>query len=166
MSAVLHVKGQILVSETGVRDELWVVDGRVPFNRPLSGDVDTVSGYVLPGLVDAHCHVGLEATGGVTQERAEEHAITDRTAGALLLRDAGSPVDTHWMDERDDLPRIIRAGRHIARTKRYIRTRSTPKTSSPTSARKLGAATGGSSSSVTGSTATAVTSRRAGHVKR
>ena len=39
-----------------------------------------------------------------------------RDAGALLLRDAGVPVDTHWVDERPDLPRIIRAGRHIART--------------------------------------------------
>ncbi len=32
-----------------------------------------------------------------------------------------SPADTRWIDDRDDLPRIIRAGRHIARPKRYIR---------------------------------------------
>jgi imidazolonepropionase-like amidohydrolase len=38
-----------------------------------------------------------------------------------LLRDAGSPADTRWVDDRADLPRIIRAGRHIARSKRYIR---------------------------------------------
>lgn len=121
MSDVLRVTGSVLVSETEVRDELWVVDGRVTFTAPATSDVQTISGYVLPGLVDAHCHVGLEATGGVSHERAEEHALSDRAAGALLLRDAGSPVDTHWMDEREDLPRIIRAGRHIARTKRYIR---------------------------------------------
>ncbi len=54
-------------------------------------------------------------------QRAEEHVLTDRAAGALLLRDAGSPADTRWIDERDDLPRIIRAGRHIARPKRYLR---------------------------------------------
>ena len=41
--------------------------------------------------------------------------------GALLLRDAGSPADTRWMDDRPDLPRLIRAGRHIARPKRYLR---------------------------------------------
>ena len=52
---------------------------------------------------------------------AEQHALTERAAGALLLRDAGSPADTRWMDERDDLPRIVRAGRHIARPKRYLR---------------------------------------------
>ena len=46
-------------------------------------------------------------------------AETERDAGALLLRDAGSPVDTRSFDDRDDLPRIIRAGRHLARPKRY-----------------------------------------------
>ena len=35
--------------------------------------------------------------------------------------DAGSPADTRWMDQRVDLPKIIRAGRHIARPKRYLR---------------------------------------------
>jgi hypothetical protein len=65
--------------------------------------------------------VGLESQGAVPPERALEHALADRDAGALLLRDAGSPADTRWMDQRDDLPRIIRAGRHIARPLRYLR---------------------------------------------
>ena len=39
----------------------------------------------------------------------------------LLIRDAGQPGDTRWVDEREDLPEIIRAGRHVARTKRYLR---------------------------------------------
>ncbi|MDE9367877.1 amidohydrolase family protein [Luteipulveratus sp. YIM 133132] len=122
MAEVLHVTGGVLVGPEDVRDELWVVDGRVSYDGPPAGaDVQSVSGWVLPGLVDAHCHVGLEATGGVPPERAEEHAVADRDAGALLLRDAGSPVDTRWIDDREDLPRLIRAGRHIARTKRYIR---------------------------------------------
>jgi imidazolonepropionase-like amidohydrolase len=76
---------------------------------------------VLPGLVDAHCHVGLGPDGGVDVDTQEKQALTDRDAGTLLIRDAGSPVDTRWIDERDDLPVIIRAGRHIARTRRYIR---------------------------------------------
>ena len=75
----------------------------------------------MPGLVDAHCHVGLDAHGGVSDEESERQAIADRDAGALLLRDCGSPVDTSWIHDRDDLPRLIRAGRHIARTRRYIR---------------------------------------------
>ena len=59
--------------------------------------------------------------GAVDATTSEKQALTDRDAGALLLRDAGSPADTRWIDEREDLPKIIRAGRHIARTKRYIR---------------------------------------------
>ena len=122
VAPVLHVKGRILVGPQEVRDEIWVVDGVVSWTPPAdTTTVQSVTGYVLPGLVDAHCHVGLEAHGGVDEATSEQHALRDRAAGALLLRDAGSPVDTHWIDDREDLPRIIRAGRHIARTKRYIR---------------------------------------------
>lgn len=119
---VLHVKGPVLVGPEEVRDQLWVVGGRVTFTRPAgAGDVRTVEGWALPGLVDAHCHVGLDAHGAIPPEEAEKQALVERGVGALLLRDAGSPSDTHWTDDRADLPKIIRAGRHIARTRRYIR---------------------------------------------
>ncbi|KPI07063.1 hypothetical protein OK074_3995 [Actinobacteria bacterium OK074] len=119
---VLHVKGRVLVGPEDVRDELWVVGGRISYDRPgAARDVRTVEGWALPGLVDAHCHVGLSATGPVPDEVSEEQALTDRDMGALLLRDAGSPSETRWIDTREDLPKIVRAGRHIARTRRYIR---------------------------------------------
>ncbi|MEU5026815.1 amidohydrolase family protein [Streptomyces milbemycinicus] len=127
-SAVLHIKGRVLVGPEAegaawdVRDELWVVDGKITYDRPTAArDVRTIEGWVLPGLVDAHCHVGLDTHGAVDESTSEKQALTEREVGALLLRDAGSPADTRWIDGRDDLPRIIRAGRHIARTKRYIR---------------------------------------------
>ncbi|MGQ5637022.1 MULTISPECIES: amidohydrolase family protein [unclassified Streptomyces] len=120
--AVLHVKGRVLAGPEDVRDELWVVGGRVSYDRPAGArDVRTVEGWALPGLVDAHCHVGLGAEGPVDAATAEKQALTDREAGTLLIRDAGSPSDTRWVDDREDLPKIIRAGRHIARTRRYIR---------------------------------------------
>ncbi|MFF8292296.1 amidohydrolase family protein [Streptomyces sp. NPDC016309] len=122
MSVVLHVTGRVLAGPEDVRDELWVVDGRITYDRPSgAGDVRTVRGWALPGLVDAHCHVGLDAHGAVDAATSEKQALTDRDAGTLLIRDAGSPADTRWIDDRDDLPKIIRAGRHIARTRRYIR---------------------------------------------
>ncbi|MDX3074420.1 amidohydrolase family protein [Streptomyces sp. MI02-7b] len=118
----LRIKGRILAGPQDVRDELWVVDGRVTYDRPAGvRDVTTVEGWALPGLVDAHCHVGLDHHGPVEPHTSEKQALTDRDAGTLLIRDAGSPSDTRWIDEREDLPRIIRAGRHIARTRRYIR---------------------------------------------
>ena len=84
-------------------------------------NADTVfdGGWIIPGLVDAHCHVGLGPGGAVDIDEAVTQAETERDAGALLLRDAGSPVDTRSFDDREDLPRIIRAGRHLARPKRY-----------------------------------------------
>ncbi|HBX82841.1 MAG TPA: amidohydrolase [Propionibacteriaceae bacterium] len=115
----LHLHGTVLPD--GEPRDLWIVDGRFSFTPVPDAVTVHVGGWILPGLVDAHCHVGLEAHGGVPSERAEQHAVADREAGALLLRDAGSPVDTRWIDEREDLPEIIRAGRHIARPKRYIR---------------------------------------------
>lgn len=117
--ARLHFAGVVLPE--GEHRDLWVLDGVIR-TEPVSGAQTVASGgWIMPGLVDAHCHVGLERQGPVSDERAEQHALADRDAGALLLRDAGSPADTRWMDARADLPKIIRAGRHIARPKRYLR---------------------------------------------
>ncbi|HMM96648.1 amidohydrolase family protein [Phycicoccus sp.] len=122
MASVLHLTGPVLVGREQERPEAWVLDGRVTYGRPAGDhDVTTLEGWVLPGLVDAHCHVGLVATGATDAATAEAQATADRDAGTLLIRDAGSPSDTRWVDERADLPRIVRAGRHIARTRRYIR---------------------------------------------
>ncbi len=104
----------------GETRELYVVDGRVTYERP-AGAEQAASGWIVPGLVDAHCHIGLDDDGATTVEEAEQQAIDDRDGGALLLRDCGSALDTSWVHDRADLPRLIRAGRHIARTKRYIR---------------------------------------------
>jgi imidazolonepropionase-like amidohydrolase len=114
----LHVRG--LGLPDGAELELWIVDGRISV-EPVAG-ADTVfdGGWIIPGLVDAHCHVGLGPGGPVDLEEAARQAETERDVGALLLRDCGAPIDTRRLDDRDDLPRIIRAGRHLARPKRYI----------------------------------------------
>jgi imidazolonepropionase-like amidohydrolase len=114
----LRFSGPVLPD--GESRELYVVDGRVTYERPRGAETGA-EGWIVPGLVDAHCHVGLDPHGGVDEATQEEQAITDRDAGALLLRDCGSPVDTTWIHDRDDLPRLVRCGRHVARTKRYIR---------------------------------------------
>jgi imidazolonepropionase-like amidohydrolase len=122
MPDVLHLRGPILAGPDDVRAQAWVVGGRITYAPPAgSHDVRSVDGWVVPGYVDAHCHVGLDAQGAVDRETAEAQALADRDHGTLLIRDAGSPADTRWIDERDDLPKVIRAGRHIARTRRYIR---------------------------------------------
>jgi imidazolonepropionase-like amidohydrolase len=122
MAQVLHLSGPVLVGPEDVRARAWVLDGRITYEQPAGDhDISTVPGWVLPGLVDAHSHVGLDRHGATDDATAEAQALADRDAGALLLRDAGSPADTRWVQQRDDLPRLVRAGRHIARTRRYIR---------------------------------------------
>jgi imidazolonepropionase-like amidohydrolase len=116
----LHLSGVVLPA--GEHRDLWVRDGRITF-EPVPG-AETVSrgGVLLPGLVDAHCHVGI-GRGGVPVDDVpvlREQALAERDAGVLALRDCGSPVDTRALDEHPDLPRIIRAGRHLAAPRRYI----------------------------------------------
>ncbi len=116
---MLHVRGRRLPDGDPV--EWWIADG-VLRSEPVAG-AETVfdGGWIIPGLVDAHCHVGLGPHGPVGLDEAIAQAETERDAGALLLRDCGSPTDTRSLDDHHDLPEIIRAGRHLARPKRYMK---------------------------------------------
>ena len=118
---IAHLRGVFLPDES--ERDCWVVDGRLTFTRP-TGESETVArgGWVLPGFIDAHCHIGLSPSGHNPEHDVQvAQGMANRNAGALLLRDAGSPVDNRAFQDEEDLPRLIRAGRHIARPKRYIR---------------------------------------------
>jgi imidazolonepropionase-like amidohydrolase len=116
-----HVRGTVL-PEGEVRD-FWLVGDRITF-EPVGG-AETISdgGFVVPGLVDAHCHLGIAygATPIASLEQARELAVIDRDAGVLALRDAGSPYPYPELDDEAEMPRLVRAGRHIAPPRRYLR---------------------------------------------
>jgi imidazolonepropionase-like amidohydrolase len=112
----LHLAGVVLPD--GEHRELWITEGRIS-SEPVPG-ADTLEGFLVPGLVDAHCHPGIGVGGPVSLEEATEQALTDRRAGTLLIRDCGLPIDVRPLQARADLPTIIRAGKHIALTRRYI----------------------------------------------
>ncbi len=104
-STELFVSAEGLISDGPLPDAQTVLDG----------------GWIVPGLVDAHCHVGIQDGGGTADlDEAAEQARADRDAGTLLIRDCGTPLDTRPLQDMADLPVIIRAGRHIARSKRYL----------------------------------------------
>ncbi|WP_030487479.1 amidohydrolase family protein [Micromonospora chokoriensis] len=117
----LHVRG-VLLPDDEVRD-LWLVGDRVTFT-PVPGAQTVVDGgFVLPGLVDAHCHIGI-ARGGApitSLDQARELAHIDRDVGVLAIRDAGSPYPYPELDDEPGLPRLARAGQHVAPPKRYLR---------------------------------------------
>lgn len=117
----LHVRGTVLPDDT--EQDLWIVDGRLT-KSPVKGAMTvTDRGWIVPGLVDAHCHIGIEPGSHpvLTVERAKELALIDRDAGVLTIRDAGSPLPYPELDDDPEVPRLIRAGRHIAPPKRYLR---------------------------------------------
>ena len=113
----LHVRGRGLPDGESV--QWWIADGILRAEPVANAQTVFDGGWIIAGLVDAHCHVGLGPHGAIGLDEAVAQAEADREAGALLLRDCGSPVDTRSLAGRHDLPEIIRAGRHLARPKRY-----------------------------------------------
>lgn len=115
----VHLKGPLLTGDHEVRAEAWVVGGFITYTRP-SGEVDSVDGWVIPGLVDMHCHVSIGPSGPVDIDLAHKLAQVERDSGVLLVRDVGSTSDISALTTYPHLPRIIRSGRFIARPKRYL----------------------------------------------
>lgn len=116
-----HLRVVWLPDDT-VRD-LYVHGDRLGFEPVPGAETIATSGYALPGLVDAHCHIGIKR-GAIPIEsldEARELALTDRDAGVLAIRDAGSPFPYPELDNAVDLPRLVRAGRHLAPHRRYLR---------------------------------------------
>ncbi|RUL92947.1 amidohydrolase family protein [Verrucosispora sp. FIM060022] len=117
----LHVRG-VLLPDDEVRD-LWLVGDRITFEPVPGAETIVDGGFVLPGLVDAHCHIGIArgATPITSLDQARTLARIDRDAGVLAIRDAGSPFPYPELEDEPDLPRMVRAGRHIAPPRRYLR---------------------------------------------
>ena len=106
--------------------QAWVVDGRVTYDRPPAADRGRADGRAAgccPAWSTRTATSGSDAHGAVDRATSEQQAAAPTaTAGTLLLRDAGSPADTRWVDDREDLPRH-RPGRAAPRPhrRRYIR---------------------------------------------
>src|ERR1700753_3897881 len=90
---IYAVRGVFLPDET--ERTAWIVEGRLSFTRPSTseGETGVDGGWILPGFVDAHCHIGYSPDGFLPEPAdMAAQALIDRDAGTLLIRDAGSPV--------------------------------------------------------------------------
>ncbi len=116
-----HVRGVVLPDD--VERDLWLVGDRVTYEPVPDAETIVDGGFILPGLVDAHCHIGIRPGGAPIADTAEARALAavDRDAGVLALRDAGSPHPYPELDDDLDVPRLARAGRHVAPVRRYLR---------------------------------------------
>jgi imidazolonepropionase-like amidohydrolase len=117
----LHVRGVVLPDDE-MRD-LWLVGDRVTTTPVPDAQTVSDSGFILPGLVDAHCHIGIApgSTPITSLDEARNLASMDREAGVLAIRDAGSPYPYPELDDDPDVPRLARAGQHVAPVRRYLR---------------------------------------------
>lgn len=116
-----HVRGVLLPEDEVV--DLWLDGDRVSREPVPGAQTLTTSGFILPGLVDAHCHIGIRPGGAPIESIDEARALAtiNRDIGVLALRDAGSPFPYAELDDDPQMPRLARAGRHVAPPKRYLR---------------------------------------------
>ncbi len=117
----VHLRGVVLPSDE-LRD-LWLVGDRITFEPVAGAETLTDRGFILPGLVDAHCHIGIRPGGDPIEavDEARDLAAVDRAAGVLTIRDAGSPFPYPELDDDPEMPRLVRCGRHVAPVRRYLR---------------------------------------------
>lgn len=97
----------------------WRVDGGV-IRRVSEVETAPSEGFVVPGMVDTHCHIGYSESGSVSEAEMVEQARATLASGVTVARDCGVPVDNSLAARATGL-HLIRCGRHVARPKRYMR---------------------------------------------
>jgi imidazolonepropionase-like amidohydrolase len=95
-------------------------------STPLVGAEGLPGRFVLPGLVDAHCHlsVGRGIDGGPTAlnvQDARANLAASRAAGITVVRDTGSPDSiTLELSANNDGVRLLACGRFLAPENQYF----------------------------------------------
>jgi imidazolonepropionase-like amidohydrolase len=120
VAAAWHVRGTVLPS--GRERDVYVTHGRFSFEPVAGASTLSRGGYLLPGLVDVHCHPGTAGIG----EPIDEHVLRDHSsallhAGVLLVRVPGSaPGLPAGFGHRSGQPRAIIAGSPVAAPGRFF----------------------------------------------
>ncbi len=111
----LHVRGVVLPDDE-VRD-LWLVGDRVTDEAGARcADRQRPAGSSCPGWsTRTATSASPRARRPITSlDEARALASIDREAGVLAIRDAGSPYPYPELDDDPDMPRLARAGQHVA----------------------------------------------------
>jgi imidazolonepropionase-like amidohydrolase len=116
---VLRVRGYAL--PTGEQIDLYA-DGDRWTTDPVASAELVGTGWLLPGLVDAHTHPGAQAPGTPFDEQLLRADLRDHAAaGITLIRSpglAGQPPD--WFGADPDLPRAVHAGPWFAQDGQFF----------------------------------------------
>ncbi len=116
-----ELTGPVLADDGVEHARAWVLGERITYERPAYTEVESVSGWALPGFVDMHCHLSVGPTGPVDGDLVLKQAHVERDAGVLLVRDTGSATSLVAIEGRTDVPDVRSSGRFIARPKRYLK---------------------------------------------
>ncbi|MDY5585227.1 MAG: amidohydrolase family protein [Arcanobacterium sp.] len=119
MKTVFHLSGTLRGTS---RNEIWIADGVIQYQKPTAECiVQEISGYIYPGLVDAHTHIGMSNQAEpVSDEEMRRRLAACAMQGVTAIRDAGSQRDANEVITTG-MPKVIHCGQHIARPKRYTR---------------------------------------------
>ena len=113
----------VVLPDDEVRD-LWLVE-RPGDLRAGAGRDDLADRRLRPARPGRralpHRHRARRRRRSSRSTRPGSWPLIDRDAGVLALRDAGSPYPYPELDDDPELPRLARAGRHVAPVKRYLR---------------------------------------------
>lgn len=102
----------------GQRREVYVHDGVITFQQVPRARTLADRGWIVPGLVDAHAHLGLASPAPSTaspEERAQASARAHLRAGVLAVREPGGPNRaSRNIGPHLGLPRTFTGGRFLA----------------------------------------------------
>jgi imidazolonepropionase-like amidohydrolase len=102
----------------GDEQQLWTSAAGRLTHEPVAGAEALPGRFALPGLVDAHVHLTLAAAGDGPVPAGREHRdrvlAASRSAGVLLLRDAGGDPELTLELARDPGSGVVAAGRFLA----------------------------------------------------
>lgn len=101
-----------------ISGQLRIVDGHiVELNEQKTS---AAAPWIIPGLVDVHCHLSVTETGPADIEQSRESAKQNLHSGVLTIREPGGPnVVDHSVGTAIGL-RVLLSGRHLALRKRYL----------------------------------------------
>ncbi|QPK93768.1 amidohydrolase family protein [Actinomyces sp. zg-332] len=110
-----------VITPSGDKKEVWVNNGLISYTPKTGTSYKEFEGFIFPGLVDMHCHLGMSEKGATSIATAQKQAQINMDSGVLAIRDGGSRLNNEWFKTRTDMPVVFTAGNHIAKTKRYIK---------------------------------------------
>ena len=100
-NGILHPMDGPIIENGYVRFEDGVITDLGPMSRCPAGEprLDAQGGHVLPGLIDAHCHLGIFGD-SLGDEGEDGNEITDPCTPQLRALDGINPLDAYFREAR------------------------------------------------------------------